>query len=296
MRFEDLLIENGIELRRSGEDKHSREGWIQLQCPFCGGRGSGKFHLGFNIAQGNLSCWKCGSHSQAETLVAYMGISYREARKALDGLEKSRIKEVVKKQGVLKLPKGLEPLLPAHRRYLKGRGFDPDVLSEVWDLQCIGLASKLSWRVFIPIKFQGEMVSWTTRSISPTAELRYVSASEDQESIPHKSLLYGEDKAKHAICVVEGPMDVWRIGPGAVATCGTAISRAQILRMAKYPVIGIALDNDTEEGGTAQRRARKLADELSAFGGDVQLIKLDSKDAGCASDEEINEIRKELGL
>lgn len=30
MKFEDLLLENGIQFRRAGEDKHSRDGWLQL--------------------------------------------------------------------------------------------------------------------------------------------------------------------------------------------------------------------------------------------------------------------------
>lgn len=291
MTFLELLREQGVEIRSAGEDKHARDGWSQLCCPFCG-RGTDKFHLGYNLAQGNLSCWKCGSHSQAETLVAYTGMSYREAKKALEGLDRVRSVEKVSKRGALKLPKGIEEMGPRHRKYLINRGLDPDVLAEEWGIKGIGLAAKLSWRIFIPIHYRGEVVSWTTRSISKNAEMRYVSAAEDQEALNHKELLFGEDKAKHAICVVEGPLDAMRIGPGAVATCGTAISRAQILRMSKYPVIGIALDSEK----VAQRRARKLADELSVFGGDVRLIQLDAKDAGESSDDEIEELRKELGL
>lgn len=292
MTFEDLLAEQGIQFRRAGEDKHSRNGWIQLECPFCG-KGSGKFHLGYNLSQGNLSCWKCGHHTKAETLVHITGGSYKAVKTILSGLDRSRYapKDIVK-TGVLELPAGVEEMSDRHKTYLSNRNLDPDILTELWQVKGIGLASRLSWRIFIPIHYRGEVVSWTTRSISKKAEQRYISASEKQEALNHKELLFGEDMAKHAICVVEGPLDAMRIGPGAVATFGTAISRAQILKMSKYPVIGIALDSEK----TAQQRARKLATELSAFGGDVRIIQLDAKDAGEASHKEIQQLRKELGL
>lgn len=289
MKFTDLLSEHGVRYLTEG-NHHCRPGWVQLDCPFCG-RNAGKFHMGYSIEKNFVSCWKCGHHRLGETLAELTGLTVKQAIKALEGVERFKV-ERIEKQGKLVPPKCLGPLLPAHRKYLRSRGYVPDDIERVWKVQGIGVAPRLSWRLFIPIHLRGEVVSWTTRSVSASATLRYVSASEDQEAVPHKSLLYGEDLARHAICVVEGPLDAWKVGPGCVATCGTSYTRAQLLRMSRYPVIGLCFDNEP----TAQARAAQLRDDLSAFGGSVMNIRLDAKDAGEASDKELRQIRKALGL
>jgi hypothetical protein len=44
----------------------------------------------------------------------------------------------------------------------------------------------------------------------------------------------------------------------------------------------------------AQRKARALCDELSAFGGETLNVILDAKDAGSATDKEIRKLRRLL--
>jgi len=63
-----------------------------------------------------------------------------------------------------------------------------------------------------PSDYKGRIVSWTTRSISNQGK-RYINASEREESVSMKTLLYNEDYARHCVIVTEGPGDVWRIGP-----------------------------------------------------------------------------------
>ena len=244
--------------------------------------------MGYSIRGNFVNCWKCGSHSLGETVASILGIPQKQAWAMVGQIDKQRVGPVVSKRGTLELPKGIAPLSDAHKRYLVKRGFDPDELVALWDLGGIGLASRLSWRIFIPIKYQGQTVSWTTRSIKDNVELRYVSAAEKQEAINHKSLLYGEDYARHSIVVVEGPFDVWKIGPGCVGTCGTGYSRAQVNRMARYPVRTICFDNEKQ----AQKRARELANMLAVFEGETNIVTLDAKDAAEASDSEIRELRK----
>ena len=136
------------------------------------------------------------------------------------------------------------------------------------------------------------MVSWTTRSISSKVEQRYISAAEDEESVPHKTLLYGEQHCSHAVCAVEGPFDAWRVGYGAVALCGTAYERAQVQRLSKYLVRAVWFDQEP----TAQAKAKKLVNELSVFPGETFLINGDSADPGSASEKEIKQVRKALGI
>jgi hypothetical protein len=162
-------------------------------------------------------------------------------------------------------------------------------MESLWGLQGIGPTGDQAYRIFIPIKYRGEIVSWTTRSIRDKG-LRYLSASSEQERLPHKNLLYGEDLCFNVVIVVEGPFDVYRTGPGAVATFGTSYSREQLLKISKYPVRVICFDAEVQ----AQVQARKMVAELSCFPGKTYNVVLDSKDAGAASDKEIKALRKFL--
>lgn len=257
-----------------------------MDCPFCG-QGAHKYHLGLNIAHGYFNCWQCGAHGLIPTLMRLSGETEFTIRHLLKEIEHLRIKEEVH-TGQLRFPKGIDILLPAHRRYLRGRGFNPDELVNLWDISGIGISQHLGWRIFIPIKLNHEAVSWTTRAIGETNK-RYISASHDTEAINHKSLLYGEDYAAHVIVIVEGPLDVWRIGPGAVATFGLNYSSEQVKRMVTYPVRVVCFDAEP----MAQKQAQKLADTLSLFPGETHVIQLESgKDAADAAKSEIRNIRK----
>jgi hypothetical protein len=257
--------------------------------------------MGYSLSGGYTSCWKCGGHNVVHVLSVLLHKETRECRQLLDGVDKRPGKEITPR-GTLVLPKGLGPLLDCHRRYLEDRGFDGAELAERWRIQGLGQSGAvttpagkrigLSWRIFIPIHYHGEVVSWTTRSISPDAELRYISAPADCEAMNHKELLFGADFCGHAAVVVEGPFDVMRIGPGCVGTCGTGFSRAQVLKLSGYLQRGVCFDSEPE----AQKRARTLMRELSVFPGSTINIVLDSKDPGEASDEEIQALRKEMQL
>ena len=102
--------------------------------------------------------------------------------------------------------------------------------------------------------------------------------------------MYGEDYARHSITIQEGPTDAWNTGPGAVATLGTGYSEAQVNRMVKYPIRAVCFDNNP----IAQKRARKLCNDLAVFPGVTSNIKLNSEDAGSATKKEIYKIRKEF--
>lgn len=293
MTFEEILHEYNVEIAPEGHH-HSREGWIQFDCPKCG-KDSHKFHMGYSLASGYVHCWKCGFIPLIEVVSELTGLHYNEARELIKDLETDYV-EPIRPKGKLTLPKGLKPLrkLKQHQEYLRSRGYDWKEIKNVWKVQGIPTAKRLGWRLFIPIFFHGEMVSWTTRTISNDPNInRYLSAKPEEETLPHKTLLYGEDLARHAIIIVEGPIDVWRIGPGAVATFGTGVSQAQILRMVQFPIRAICFDAEP----AAQKEAKKLLNNLSTFPGETYLITLETgKDASDASEEEIEELRKEILL
>ncbi len=287
MKLTDLLSQLDIPIAPEGHH-HARPGWIQMDCPFCG-KDSHKWHLGYSLESNFFNCWRCGPHSLLETLVEITGYSFAKCKRMLKDIETTRIIKKEKPKGKLIIPKGVGPLLTAHKQYLADRGFIPTELEILWKIQGIGITSKLAWRIFIPIFHHRKMVSWTTRKVSNWAGNipRYMSASLKEESIPHKSLLYGEDYAHNTIIITEGPLDVWRIGPGAVATLGTGYSDDQAFRMTSYPKRVVCFDNEKE----AQKRAKKLSDDLSVFPGETFNIQLNAKDAASASVREIKQIR-----
>ena len=219
------------------------------------------------------------------TLSLITGLSTGKIIPLLGNLRPS-ITSVIPQTGKLKLPKGVGPLQPSHEWYLKQRKYDPAEISELWGVQGIGLSSQLPWRLFLPITHQYETVSWTTRAIGK-AEPKYISAGPLEESLPHKSLLYGEDLASHAIIIVEGPFDAWRIGPGAVATFGLNYSPEQLRRMKNYPVRVVCFDNSD----LAQKRASALADRLEVFDGETHVVCLSGPDPDSTPKREIRQLR-----
>lgn len=287
MKFNELLQTLEIPYKTEGHE-HCRPGWIQLDCPFCS-KGWGHFRLGYSLDGGFLNCWSCGPHRLIDTLVEATGLSYGRCKALLNDIEQPRFAPKERGHGKLVLPPGMDTLLQAHRSYLSRRGFAPSKIERLWGIKGFGPVGNFAWRIFIPIHYQGEVVSWTTRSIVDSG-VRYLSAKPEQEAMNHKELLYGEDYCRHSVVVHEGPTDVWCTGPGAVATLGTGFSRAQVLKLSKYPVRGICFDNEP----TAQKRARELCDMLESFPGETYNIILRSKDAGSASVEETNQLRSFL--
>ncbi len=284
------FIENeGVPIAPSGHH-HSRPGWIQIDCPFCG-RGSNKYHFGIPERGWTGNCYRCGPRGTVEALSVLLNRPpkqiFKETRD-LDQLKAVSFKPIP--GGKLILPKGIGPLSNAHRSYIKSRNLDPDVLESLWGVRGIGLASRLSWRLFIPITFRGETVSWTTRSIAENAELRYISASPKEEKICHKSILFGMDLATTVIAINEGPLAAVAIGPGGVATCGTGYTKEQLELMSRYPVRVVCFDAEP----IAQRRAKKLCAELESLPGETYNVTFSAKAADDAPKEEIREFRKKF--
>ena len=288
MKFKDILSEYNIPTGPAGH-YHCRAGWINIDCPFCSPDSQG-WYMGYSIEGNYVTCWRCGGHPLINTVMMITRLNYNEVKKLLDNLETGHF-EKQKPLGKLIIPTGIKELHSTHKYYLHSRGFNWRKIERLWKIQGITISSRLSWRIWIPIHYHGEIVSWTTRSISHNPKIaRYISAAENEEAIPHKELLYGEDFARHAVIVNEGPLNAWKIGPGAVATFGVGYSQKQIERISKYPIRAICFDSELE----AQKRARKLVNDLSVFPGDTYNVILDAKDAAEESRENIKRLRKEI--
>ncbi len=281
-----ILDHYEVPYKRQGQHHHVTQGWCGIDCCFCS-PGAGSYKLGINLEWGSVSCWSCGSHSLVEVFREVTREPWSKCIELAKGIRRQTVPKDLQPKGKLELPKGLGPLLPAHKKYLRSRGFCPDEMERLWNFQGIGLAAKLAWRIFIPITFRGETVSWTTRSLTDKG-VRYVNARPDQEKLPAKKVLFGLDYVRHVAFVVEGPLSGIRIGPGAVATFGTGWTRSQLRLLSKINTRVVVFDSDP----LAQQRAKELCNALCAFGGVTYRVELDAADPGSASAKEVNLLRR----
>jgi len=139
------------------------------------------------------------------------------------------------------------------------------------------------------VHLDGEVVSWTTRSIGTQAG-RWIHANPEEEVLSIKTLLYGWDYVRASVVVVEGPSDVWRVGPGAVGLFGMVPTASQAYLLSSVSHRVICFDREP----AAQRAARRLAEQLQAFPGETLVMELASADPGEATDEEVAELRSYL--
>lgn len=287
MEFTELLTQFRVLHHASGSK--TREGWVNFRCPFCGKDP----YMGYNVRGRYVNCWSCGKHDLYHTIQLLTQALPADCHRFIAELPiwLSALEPLVPR-GFIERPWGAGPLAYAygHRDYLIKRGFDPDVISSLWDVEAIGQCgeSLLRWRLFIPICLRGEIVSWTTRAVG-NKEPRYLSAKDNQSAIPIEQLVYGIDYVRGTAIICEGPLDAWAIGPGAVALCGLRTSPSQLEQLSRIPRRVVCFDAEP----VAQTRARKLMADLSVFDGETINLCLETgKDPAEASKEEIRLIRR----
>jgi hypothetical protein len=295
--FSRLTIDYHIPTASPG-DKHNRRGWVNVACPFC--IGSAGHHLGFNQAKSYFTCHRCGGHNAVETIRRLLNIDW-ETAKALFTRYGGRAyyapeeEEARERPSAVKLPVGTSEVTPRHARYLAGRGFTPHVCVEEWGLLGTGLIGAYKLRIIAPVLYRGNLVSYQGRDITGKAPLKYKACPEPEEVIPHKHLLYGADKVPgHSVVVVEGVTDVWKLGPGAVATFGIEWTPEQVARLKQFSRRFILFDSEPQ----AQRQARELAGALGAYRGETSLVSLpelkEGEDVGDIPEEKAREIIRDL--
>jgi hypothetical protein len=298
MTLEDLLAELGVPTAPSGHH-HVGDRWVGIDCPNCSPH-SGRFRLGIpKDTKGGGNCWVCGPVrvpvALAETTgkpISRITALWRDYLGAIrdsphPGRENAPESRIERKNTIL--PGGIGPLLRPHRDYLRSRGFKPGEIARLWGVRGIGIADRLPWRLFIPVREGTETVSWTTRSISDKGGTPYLTARPEEEKVHIRDTLYGAENARHAVIVCEGPLDAWAVGPGGVATCGVGYSPAQVRLLSGYAVRVVVFDAEVD----AQRRAASLVNLLQVFDGDTFLVTLETgKDASRAKKSEIRKLRR----
>lgn len=272
---------------------HCHEGWVQIHCPFCAGGEEG-WHLGYGFEKGNFNCWRCGGHSMYKVLRAICRIPTYQliAKYRTEGVVLPGRKKVVRKAEA-KPPSRLESLCKAHIQYLKKRLYSRERL-KVWDLKGTrGLSKDWSWRVVAPIRDRtSRIVAYTGRTIGKDVNPRWKVSRDEDCVVDPRSLIYGIDLIEDKVLVVEGPSDVWRMGPGAVGLLGIdwTIQQANILK--DIPERYILFDPEPK----AQVQAEKLANYLAPFPGRTEILSGFQTDPGGLKQSQADSIMQELGF
>jgi hypothetical protein len=273
------------------QSKHSTDGWTQVHCPFCIPRDH-SFHMGINEDNGAVGCWVCGSHRLYETLVA-LGIERPSAslKEHSDSFQRERAPKT--RLPSLTLPGVFGPLDGIYAQYLRGRGFDPEEIAQTWGAMSGGPFGKMAYRIVIPFTVRGQIVTWQGRDATGRQKLRYDGLKDSESVLTTKETVYGLDQATgDSIVIIEGPLDVWKAGPGAGCLCGTAYTDTQVgLIRSKFKKVTVVFDNEPK----AQAQGRELAVTLGSLGLQARNACLkDVKDFGDLPTNEAHALLKEL--
>lgn len=285
MELTDVLDEYHVPYHTSGSK--TRPGWLNLRCTRCGKDP----YLGYNLAGHYFSCWNCGYVPVWEAIGELTQLPGKHIMRIVQELKPGYCIVKQEHKGKLKIPTGINGLSEYHRIYLKSRKLLPSRIVNQWEINGIGqLGGQLRWRIYIPIHLHGEVVSWTTRAIG-RREPRYWSAKDEESNVPIDRLLYGVDHARTTAILCEGPVDVWAIGPGAVAVLGLQTTPARLEQLSRFSRRVICFDREPK----AQERARQLQRNLSVFDGETINVVLESgKDPADADKSEIESLREFL--
>lgn len=275
-------------------------GWVGAPCPFCAG--SQGYHLGYCIDKssryfGAFTCWRCGGKSAVKVIAKITHSTESEAWKILKRYSDSKIdnrpykKEEKEKAVKCLLPDGLVSFEGKVSTYLRKRKFDAIELVSEWDLKATGPVGPFKHRIIIPIYFKNQLVSFQGRDLTGKSEMKYKACPQEREVLDHKCCLYGYDKVRGSkVVVVEGVADVWRLGPGSVATFGIKYTPEQVRLLSKFKEAFIIFDNDPK----AIEQAESLAYDLSAVGVSVEIITLKEGDPGDLTDQEARELMTDI--
>lgn len=304
--YESICKQLDIPYWTSG--KNNVGGCLTIHCPCCPDDDPDPSHHGnLDPVTGKYSCWRCKGSHPSVVIARSAHISVQAAsdliRKYTTGSASVK-REEVKMANSITLPGSFTPL-DIHRNYLEGRGFDVGELKFYHGIKFTGMMEKwegMNWqfRVIIPVfDRRNNLVSFQGRDVTGKQD-RYLFPPKEKQVRDCKTLLYGAELCgkKDALLVVEGVMDAWKLGAGAVCTFGSSVTQEQVLEMSHWRRVFLAFDNEP----AAIEHARDVAKQLSSLGTEAFLVNtdfgLDSegnvRDVGDLSFSEAREFMKDV--
>ena len=296
MKSEDFdickfLDDRSIQYFYSGNNTSS--GWISTNCIFCIDQSN---HLGINLKSKSFSCFKCAEKGNAVKLIQTVdGVNVKEAFKVMEdytnGFFVPREKHY---QSKVQFPIGTSKDFSGKAiQFLEDRGYDPQTVIKEYGLYNTGPMGDYKHRIIIPVFHKKRIVSFVGRDITGQAATPYKNSS-DQYSIKEvKNCLYNLDSViRDRVVIVEGILDAWRIGDGAVATFGVKYTHEQLRLLKGIKQAFILYDGEPE----AIRQAYKLAYDLSPIVPQIEVLELSEGDPDNMSDADVRALRKDLNL
>jgi len=280
------------------EGKNCAPGWVNICCPSCADI---SFHLGYNLKQDYMHCWRCG-HKKVSTVISKI-LNLTEERAWVLLKQYGEISTRPQPEPVVRirtkahrLPSGVSPLSTSHKHYLESRHYDPEMTEQLWNLVGTGPVSLLDGidykhRIIAPIIWGGEEVSFQSRDITGRHKLRYITCPKDRELVHHKHIIYGrqEDWTSTGICV-EGITKVWRLGVNSFCTFGIEYTPTQVRVIAKaFKRVAVVFDPEPQ----AQKQAQKLVSNLRFRNVDAWNINI-GMDPGDMKQEDADYFVKQL--
>lgn len=288
---ERYLDSKGISYSHSGKNVSS--GWIGMECPFCPD-GDPSDHLGVDIHNGGISCWRCGTKGSILKLVMKLErCDFETGKKIVNkfshDLGQSLHDSIPEQRIDFSLPElTVDSLLPDHAEYLRLRNYDPVKLAHEYNLMSSDFTGDWKHRIIIPIYMRKKLVCFTSRDITGIARSPYVNCPNNRALIQAKNCLYNIDTVSSTAIIVEGPADVWRIGSGCVALLGVKYTHAQLWLLRGIRRAFVMFDADKQDKG------EELASALSTFIHDVYNIQMKKDDPGKLLETTVNELRREI--
>jgi hypothetical protein len=280
-RLEALLKKQYGTRYRKGRGKNGTE--YRICCPFCvkeEGKEDKKYKMYLNPEVDRYYCFRCGSKGAVSTL-------FSDIRSMADEpfirLPPTPLPSNVEPPGVLHPLSELDEENAAIT-YLRGRGFNPDVLEKYYGVRYCSRGHKISGifdttnTIVFPLWMNGALVGWQARLLySPDklndaecAAMGYMQDADGKFIRPPKYFTapgvdkgrvmfnYDMARASEVIVISEGPMDAIAIGPCAVATLGKGVTDQQARLVKAYWRIAVTL----LDPGDADRESRKLQGAL----------------------------------
>lgn len=280
-------------------------GWVNIRCLFCDDESN---HLGVRLNDLQVNCWRCGKHYLTHLISEVAQCNMHEAKITQKILlaERTVRPPILEKEA--SSAKGKAVLLPTestshfpkmHIEYLEGRGFNPRQIIRRYKLRACYTVGRYKFRIIIPIYLHNRLVSFTSRDITDDQDPPYKNASAHEVILSPKRAVYNYDSIQQGgnAILVEGPIDVWKLGAEAISILGVEHTEDQILYIMKKKIdtLFILFDND----GPGRKAARKLGLTMASIIKNVELIFLKDKsinDPGALSLSEAQLLKHKLGF
>lgn len=297
IRWEDFDIQSyltskNIPYSTSGDNVSS--GWIGISCLFCLDHSN---HLGINLNTKVFSCFKCGETGNAVKLLqaieqeTNLGKIFRIAESfSKEGFtDTEEISAEYQEKAHLPI-EATKKFSDMHLNFLKSRRYTEEVIDK-YDLYATGPIGFYKHRIIIPVYMRRTLMGFVGRDVSGISLIPYKNSSSTHSVKNIKHCLYNIDNVpRKTVVIVEGILDAWRIGDGAVATFGTKYTHDQLLFLKGMDKVFVLFDAD------AVSLAYKLAHDIATIITSVEVLELSDGDPDNLSEKEVKELRKVLKL